>query len=214
MVDDRTVAYGTVVAKKRRLTREDWTAAALEAVADGGVGAVAMEPLAGRLGTTKGSAYWHFANRDELLRATVERWEREATEAEIDLVEAEPDGLPRLDRLFTAVFEDIFAAAQVRRLELAMLAAATDPVVAPVLHRVTERRITYLAGLFAAIGFAETEARHRACLTYSSYLGNLHLLRDNGDLLPVAERRAYLDLSLRLLGSRVTESEHKPYHPQ
>ena len=49
---------------KRRLAREDWVDAALAAIAEGGVAAVAVEPIAARLGTTKGSFYWHFHDRD------------------------------------------------------------------------------------------------------------------------------------------------------
>ena len=48
---------------KKTLTAEDWARAALEAIAEDGVTAVAVEPLARSLGVTKGSFYWHFANR-------------------------------------------------------------------------------------------------------------------------------------------------------
>ena len=59
----------------KRLSREDWERAALEAMADAGVAAVAVEPLARRLGVTKGSFYGFFANRDELIEAALSRWE-------------------------------------------------------------------------------------------------------------------------------------------
>ena len=65
--------------RQRRLTREDWITAALGAIADGGLAAVGVEPLAARLGTTKGSFYWHFENRDALLEAAIGRWEKETT---------------------------------------------------------------------------------------------------------------------------------------
>ena len=56
------------------LTREDWTRAALLAIAEGGTGAVAVEPLAARLGATKGSFYWHFRSRSDLLAAALATW--------------------------------------------------------------------------------------------------------------------------------------------
>src|SRR5260370_13753711 len=62
-----------------RLTRDDWITAALRAIADGGLAAVGVEPLAARLGATKGSFYWHFENRDALLEAAIGRWEKETT---------------------------------------------------------------------------------------------------------------------------------------
>jgi AcrR family transcriptional regulator len=42
------------------LRREDWARAALEAFSRGGLPAIAVAPLARRLGVTKGSFYWHF----------------------------------------------------------------------------------------------------------------------------------------------------------
>src|SRR3546814_3926398 len=50
-----------------RLSADDWAQAALEQIAEQGVLAVAVEPLARRLGVTKGSFYWHFPSREALL---------------------------------------------------------------------------------------------------------------------------------------------------
>src|ERR1043166_2040720 len=64
---------------RRRLTADDWIEAALAAIGGGGLAAVAVEPLATGLATTKGSFYWHFANRDALLEASLARWEERTT---------------------------------------------------------------------------------------------------------------------------------------
>src|SRR5829696_7875137 len=72
------------------LKAEDWVGAARAAMAEGGVEAVAVEPLARRLGVTKGSFYWHFQSRDELLAAALGEWERTGTEgliARLDEIE-------------------------------------------------------------------------------------------------------------------------------
>ncbi|MDQ6732181.1 MAG: TetR/AcrR family transcriptional regulator, partial [Actinomycetota bacterium] len=53
------------------LSRTDWTEAALLALAHDGLAGVAVQPLARRLGATKGSFYWHFADRAELIAATL-----------------------------------------------------------------------------------------------------------------------------------------------
>lgn len=179
-----------------RRTKDDWTQVALLALAEGGVAAVAVEPLAARLGATKGSAYWHFPNREALLRATLERWEREHTEAVIELVEAEATPHGRLRRLFGLVLEDPRASA----VELAMLAAKDDPAVAPVLRRVTDRRVGYLVGLFEAIGFPADAARHRAVLAYSTYLGQAQLMSAAPHVVPA--RRALLEDTLAAVTSR------------
>ena len=49
------------------LTTEDWEREALELIAEQGVQALAVEPLARRMGITKGSFYWHFSGRESLL---------------------------------------------------------------------------------------------------------------------------------------------------
>ena len=56
-----------------RLSAEDWAQAALDQIAEQGVASVAVEPLARRLGVTKGSFYWHFPSREALLVAALER---------------------------------------------------------------------------------------------------------------------------------------------
>lgn len=184
-----------------RLTREDWTGAALDALAEGGLGAVAIEPLAGRLKATKGSAYWHFQNRDALIEATLERWEREHTDAVIKIVE-EGTGEPeeRLRRLFGAVL----TAEQPARVELALQASVDHPLVAAALRRVTERRLNYLAGLFGELGLTAAQARRRALLSHSIYLGQAQLSRSSPDVLPKskAQRRAHLDDALRAMMAR------------
>ncbi len=52
---------------------------ALLALARDGFAGVAVEPLARKLGATKGSFYWHFATRAELIAATLELWEQRET---------------------------------------------------------------------------------------------------------------------------------------
>jgi AcrR family transcriptional regulator len=168
----------------------------LAALAEGGVAAVAVEPLAVQVGATKGSAYWHFPNREALLQATVERWERERTEAIIAFVEAEPDPLDRLRLLFRTVLERAGDSA----VERALLAAADDPVVGPVLHRVIDRRVGYLVEMFGALGFDEEVAKARAVLAYSLYLGQAQLVATAPHL--VTQRKALLEETLSTLTVR------------
>ena len=183
--------------KKQRLAKDDWTAAALAALAEGGLAAVAIEPLAVKLGATKGSAYWHFPNREALVRAALDRWEAEQTDAVIARVEVAGDPREQLRLLFAAAFAD----PESSRVQLALHAAATDPVVAPVLARVTQRRIDYLAVLYAKVGFPAEDARRRATLAYTTYLGTIQLRRSVPDAVPrtPGEWRRYLDDAVRAL---------------
>lgn len=76
---------------RRTLTRADWIATALDALARDGLRAVAVEPLAERLGATKGSFYWHFRDRNALLEAAVAHWERTATDERLKQFDAISD---------------------------------------------------------------------------------------------------------------------------
>ena len=76
---------------RRTLTRADWIATALDALARDGLRAVAVEPLAERLGATKGSFYWHFRDRNALLEAAVAHWERTATDERLKQFDAIAD---------------------------------------------------------------------------------------------------------------------------
>ncbi|WP_312880250.1 TetR/AcrR family transcriptional regulator [Actinokineospora xionganensis] len=180
-----------------RRTKDDWTAIALEAIAEGGAAAVAVEPLAARVGATKGSLYWHFPTRNALLEAALARWEREHTESVIDLADQGATAEERLRLLFSA----ILAGDHGVDIELALLASTADPVVSAAVSRVTERRIAYLVTQFAHLGFARATARRRAVFAYSAYLGQAQLRRVAPEMLPrsAPSRRAYVDDVLRVI---------------
>ena len=61
--------------ERNTLSAADWERAALELIAEQGVQALAVEPLARRMGVTKGSFYWHFSGRESLLEKALARWE-------------------------------------------------------------------------------------------------------------------------------------------
>lgn len=174
------------------MSADDWTAAALAALADGGVAAVAVEPLAARLGATKGSFYWHFRSRDALLAASLARWERIDTDDVIAQVDAEPDLRRRLRWLYRAAVGGRAGLPTASSVELALQPAAADPLVAPVLARVARRRIDYLGTVFAGLGLPPATARHRALLAYTAYLGHVRLAGAAPDAVP-ADLDAYAD---------------------
>ncbi|MEU7906487.1 TetR/AcrR family transcriptional regulator [Actinoplanes sp. NPDC049118] len=190
-----------------RLSREQWASAALDALSGGGLAAVAVEPLAVRLGTTKGSFYWHFGSREELVEAALQLWRQAGTTSIIERLEAGgASATQRLRQLFTQVF-----APQARTdADLALLADAGNPLVASALAEVTEQRLGYIAALFRELGFPPARARRRALLAYSAYLGQLQLLRTAPGLLPKPgpARTAYADdILATLLAGRPEPTE-------
>jgi AcrR family transcriptional regulator len=168
-----TTKPDAAAAKERtgRLSADDWASAALDLIAEQGVAAVAVEPLARRLGVTKGSFYWHFPSREALLVAALERWEK--MEQELLFGELEPinDPRARLRALFNLVAHEYKSHVVYSELIKAM----DHPAVQPVIGRVSERRLDYLTASFRQAGLVRTDARHRAQLLYSAYVGFLQL---------------------------------------
>jgi len=155
------------------LSREAWVKAATNLIAQEGVQAVAVEPLALALGVTKGSFYWHFQNRDELIHAALEAWEQDQSADVVSRYGGIADPRRRLRVLLFAAFEDV----ENGRFFAALGVSSEDPRVQPYLHRATERRLAFGVEAFMALGLSETEARERALLAYAAYAGYFQLLR-------------------------------------
>ncbi|MBK8069997.1 MAG: TetR/AcrR family transcriptional regulator [Rhodanobacteraceae bacterium] len=158
-------------AEKQRLTAQDWELAALELMAEEGVAAVAVESLARRLGVTKGSFYWHFSQRDALIEAALKRWEETDTHNLVARVESIENPGKRLRELFRLTSREMRS----HKIYAALLKAADHPVVAPVMDRVSQERMAYLARVFQQAGMDVESATHRARLAYSAYVGLLQL---------------------------------------
>ena len=179
-----------------RLSADDWAQAALDLIAEQGVAAVAVEPLARRLGVTKGSFYWHFPSRDALLQAALERWESVEQEAVFGALERVPDPRERLRALFQMVAHEY----QSHVIYSALLKALDHPSVQPVIDRVSQRRLDYLAASFRQTGLAREDAQHRARLTYAAYVGFLQLnLQLHQARMPQEEFEAYVGHLTRTL---------------
>lgn len=166
-----TIAAPTKQERTGRLSADDWAQAALDMIAEQGVAAVAVEPLARRLGVTKGSFYWHFPSRDALLVAALERWEKVEQETVFGQLEAVPDPKERLRALFNLVAHKY----QSHIIYSELLKALDHPAVQPVIERISQRRFDYLTASFRQAGLSRIDAQHRARLAYAAYVGYLQL---------------------------------------
>ncbi len=155
------------------LSREAWVKAATNLIAQEGVQAVAVEPLALALGVTKGSFYWHFQNRDELIHAALEAWEQDQSADVVSRYGGIEDPRRRLRVLLFAAFEDV----ENGRFFAALAVSSEDPRVQPYLRRASERRLAFGVEAFQALGLTEEEAKERALLAYAAYAGYFQLLR-------------------------------------
>ncbi|MBK9034102.1 MAG: TetR/AcrR family transcriptional regulator [Myxococcales bacterium] len=189
MVHARAVPRRKPSAPEPHLSATDWEVAALAAVAEHGLAGIAVEPLARRLGVTKGSFYWHFADRDALLRAALARWEQDYTDRVIAAVAEVATPRARLRQLIGSVV----AGGRGDRIHLA-LASSELPVVRDTVARVTRRRLDYLASCYVELGQARRLARESALLAYTAYVGLVHLRLEAPDALPTAAAfAAYVD---------------------
>ena len=158
-----------------RLGRDDWLHAALE-MASQGIDKVKIAPLAADMGVTTGSFYWHFKNRQELLDALLEYWEREMTDAVMN--EAKNfTGLPaeRIYMLMEAVMYGNMA-----RYDLPVWQwAQSDSNAAKILKRVLKKRFNFAAWMFAEAGFSEAQAKSRGRLMVVYLMGESTLVADS-----------------------------------
>lgn len=178
------------------LSADDWERAALELIAERGVQALAIEPLARRMGITKGSFYWHFDSREALLVQALDRWE-EHDSRNLNKSLGEIDH-PR-DRL-VSFFRRVGREKLTHEVYSELCAAAGHPQVEPVLERVAERRMKHLAAAFEELGFSPQTARNQARLTYSVYLGFLQLQRQHQTpSLSSEDYEAYIEHVIRTL---------------
>lgn len=173
---------------KSRLSAADWEEAALVTVAEGGLGAVAVESLARRLGVTKGSFYWHFATREALLQAALERWERSDEEELQHALAAASDPRQRLRELIRQVSHK----SPTHAVFAALIKAIDQPLVRPLVERVSQRRLAFVTEAFHQAGFDTTAAANRARLAYSAYVGFVQLTQIGQPRMNHDEFEAYI----------------------
>lgn len=167
----------------RRLDRDRWVSEALAALEEGGPEAVAVVPLARRLGVTRGSFYWHFESREELLAAVLERWEHEHVVVPLERLDDLEDARERLKALFEL-------AVRKPPTILAQLLASDEPVIQTALERSSRLRTEFLTRAYRELGLSRSQAESQAMLAYCTYVGLAHLLRQEQGLLATPARRA------------------------
>ncbi|MGV6852458.1 MAG: TetR/AcrR family transcriptional regulator [bacterium] len=159
--------------ERHRLSAADWEIAALGVIAESGVQSISIESMARDMKVTKGSFYWHFSTRDALIMAALERWEQEdmtlMTASDVDETNAET----KLIKLFQLVGQEL----PTHSVYSALFLSPEHPIVAPILERVSKRRMRILSTAFRDLGMSDKVARYRARLTYTAYIGFLQLTK-------------------------------------
>lgn len=167
----------------------------MKALAAGGPDAVRVEPLAQTLGVTKGSFYWHFADRPALLEEILDEWERASIDEVIARVEGGGgDARVKLRKLFA-----IASSSDARALLATDLAVRNwsrrDREVADRLRRIDNRRMEYMRSLFGAFTSGEDVVETRCMLAFSLFIGSHFMAVDHGS----RSRAEVLELALEQL---------------
>ena len=153
------------------LDRDAWIKGALAALAEEGPAGVRIEFLAKQLGVTKGSFYWHFKDRRDLVDAVLEAWKAGRIRDIRKQTSADPGHeLAALQHTIS-----VYSAGRNRKglpIELAVREwARRDARAAAVVEHVDAERLACAARLFAALGLPAAEAAARSVLLYAYVFG-------------------------------------------
>ena len=185
-----------MVKKKRKsgipLTRIDWLDAALNTLEKEGIDRVKVERLAKELGVTKGSFYWHFKNRDDLLESLLDYHHLTCTQPGMD--EIGKLDLPA-DQLLEEV-ERIVENMGISGFEKAIYAwSLFDPKAHKYMSKTVDRRLSFVRNLFNQAGFEGDEGKARTRMFVYRQIGRL--------LLEIPEKKGkrepYARIRMRLL---------------
>jgi AcrR family transcriptional regulator len=155
-----------VMPMAKRLTAQDWIDFALRTLAHEGFEALKADVLARKLGVSRGSFYWHFAELGAFHTRVIAHWKESTTEAIIADLERYPSREERLDVLLRR------ALGHQAPLEVRMRAwADANADAARAVREIDRRRTAYIERLLLEAGIAPPLAATRAQLLYWAYLG-------------------------------------------
>lgn len=147
-------------------SRQDWLRAAVQVLGKDGVEGVRVDPLARALGVTKGSFYWHFRDRADLLDALIDLWEEETAWL---IAEASQAFAPR-DRLLR--FFQLISPARNYPADREMFAwARRSAQVKARANAVELKRVGFIEEQLLSAGVAAPAAARRAEIAYLATLG-------------------------------------------
>ena len=160
---------GSNPAERKQLQRFDWLLQALDIFIEEGIDAVRITRLADELGVTRGSFYWHFSNREDLIEALVDYWKNRNTNAIIDSV----SNAESLSRGIFSFFDTCLNAELFDpRLDLAIREWARRSVeIREQLDNADNARVAALSNFFQRFDYPMPEAFIRARVLYFAQIG-------------------------------------------
>ena len=175
--------------KNSRLTRESWIKGAFDTLYEEGVDQIRIERLAKKLKVTKGSFYWHFKDRSELLDALIEYWELKMTKTVVEdaaMFHGDP-----VQRIFSTL-RYIITNEKTKYDPVVRAWANHDPKVKQYVEKVDKLRLSFLIEMFIGAGFDTEESEIRARMMYYYVLGEAYVTKKESRLVRLKriERKA------------------------
>lgn len=165
------------MSERTQLSRHDWIEAARKVLVASGVDDVKVDRLARKMKVTRGSFYWHFKDRKDLLDALLARWERQNLD-EIALVRERtgtdsPDAIQEVVRIWLS--ED----PAYPTFDMAIrFWARKAPAVAKLVRRIDQAWLTLLSEILRRRTDDPLEAEARARVFYFHQIGYYALALD------------------------------------
>lgn len=166
---------------KPQLTPQDWIDAAIQLLVSQSIEAVRVDVLAKAMGVTRGSFYWHFKDRNDLLKRLLRNWREAATDQVIERLNKSHLGPRQRLQELLALPQRGTRATDSADIELAIRTwARHDDLARQAVEVVDAQRLSYVTHCLSDAGIPKEAARHQAFVLYS-YLICESLLRDQSD---------------------------------
>ena len=177
-----------------RLSVQDWVQAGFGLLAEDGIKALIIDRLCRRLGVTKGSFYWHFADMKAYRQALIDTWAavRDQDRGDFEALSTLPPR-ERLSRMMNSL-----VGPRHWMLERAMREwARSEDNVAEAVRASDRRVLRAVRQVFLDDGFDPDEADMRANATFAAGIGFLHLSGSRPSPRAVGRREQFVDVMLR-----------------
>ena len=147
--------------KHRGVSREKWLREALDLIHQFGVDKVTVDGLAKKLGISRSGFYWHFKNRDDLLKQILKFWVYDNNEKAIEeIVGLRLEPKEHLLRVAETVFDQELAKYEIGIRHWAL----QDKSVARAVLKVNQLRMDLIRKAFRELGFKGDELEMRTML--------------------------------------------------
>jgi AcrR family transcriptional regulator len=167
--------------KSGALNVDDWVRTAKDLLVSDNVRGVQVSTLCQRLRVTKGSFYWHFSNREELLTAVLNDWRRRMTLNIVTRMASAADDAVSTLRGFLALPRKAFSA-RGGAIEMSIRDwGRRDTAPRQTLKEVDQVRLSSFERTFRGLGFPVQEARVRGYIAYTIMMGDSILKETLGE---------------------------------